>query len=398
MKELPYKFISVVAVFVVVVFIINNINHNFAMNDFKVYYYGAHALLHKQPLYDVLFTLGSGYYKYSPFTALPFCILTVFTYYTACVIHFFITGICIVLTGLLIFRLLNTYVFHETIKSPNAILLLSALCIVKHLVRELTVGNVNVIMLLLVSLCPYFILKQRNGMAALVLALAIITKPFFILLFIPLLIYKNYRVVTQTVLMLLVLIFIPSVVVGFSHNILLHKEWLNSVFVHAAGFVSPDMLNSIIQNWIYEDMPRSAQYAILLIFIGVFYFFWSDEYKSLQGDKKANDTAFILQWFIMVAAMPSLLATDTEHFLMTWPLIMFLLIYLFKNGGKVFTTLFVLSIVMFGGNLSDLIGKKLSSAISDTGVLGLSNLIIIAMVFYICFKQWVNRKAVENEI
>lgn len=197
-KKIPYKFILVASVFFIIDFIIDAIDHRFQLSDFRVYYEAALAITHGNQVYGALFSLAIGYYKYSPFTALVFYPLSVLPYYTACVIDFFLISVSALFTSIVLFHIFSTCVFRRPIKSPNLILSLSVLCISIHLERELGLGNVNMILLLLLSLSLLFIIQKKMVFAGVLLAFVIITKPFFILLLIPILIHRYFKTIAAT--------------------------------------------------------------------------------------------------------------------------------------------------------------------------------------------------------
>ena len=65
-------------------YILQNVNDRFWMNDLVVAYTAAQQLLSGQQIYGKAFGLGSGFYKYSPFTLflfIPFAFLPFFVYF-----------------------------------------------------------------------------------------------------------------------------------------------------------------------------------------------------------------------------------------------------------------------------------------------------------------------------
>ena len=117
----PKFFIVFVALACLAIFVFENINHRFWLNDFKVYYGGATALLNGEQVYGVLYSLGSGYYKYSPFTALlaiPFCL---FNFNTAAIFQFFILSFSIIL---LFFEYLTRFCYQNDTENPKLTLAL----------------------------------------------------------------------------------------------------------------------------------------------------------------------------------------------------------------------------------------------------------------------------------
>jgi hypothetical protein len=77
----PYvPFIVFATVLFAAIFAIEKINERFWLNDFKVYYSAAQALISGEQVYGVPFGLDTGFYKYSPFVAMLFVPYTFFNY------------------------------------------------------------------------------------------------------------------------------------------------------------------------------------------------------------------------------------------------------------------------------------------------------------------------------
>ncbi len=357
-KSIPYKFILFAVIVFIADFAIENINHKFQLSDFKVYYEAADALTSGKQLYGMAFTLGSGYYKYSPFTALLFYPLSLLPYYAACVLDFILISASIIVTALILFNLLNKYFFNSNAKSPNLILSLALICIATHLVRELELGNVNILMLLVLCLALHFLLQNKMMLAGLFIALVIITKPFFILLLIPLVIRRYYKVIVIISILLVVFVLLPALFLGFGKNLDLHKEWLNTMLIHADAFPSPNTIEAVIRNNVSLPFSSSFQYIVMTILLIPYCLFIWRNIKTSGSNENAK--SFIMEWFVLLAIMPSLFKTDTEHFLMTLPVILYIIMYLFSRKNIPLTLLFIALILLYAGNSSDLLGKELS--------------------------------------
>src|SRR5688500_7819899 len=86
----PYSFLLICAGFCGLMFLIENKNGAFLLNDFKVYYEASREFIqHGQP-YGQAFGLSSGFFKYSPATLLVFLPYTAFSFETAKIIHFIV--------------------------------------------------------------------------------------------------------------------------------------------------------------------------------------------------------------------------------------------------------------------------------------------------------------------
>jgi hypothetical protein len=86
-------------------------------------------------------------------------------------------------------------------------------------------------------------------------------------------------------------------------------------------------------------------------------------------------------FFLIFALVPSLTHTDTEHFLFSMPLFLFILLSFEKNEKPRALYLFLfLALIPFLFNSPDLVGKKWSLRM-DEGGLGWGNFILISVFF-----------------
>lgn len=388
MKIPPWKFIFFASLIFIADFVLENVNHKFLLNDFKVYYGAATAIASGKQVYNVAFSLGSGYFKYSPFFALLFYPLSLLPYYIACVLYFLIVSIVIILLCNLVLDLISSAIIRKSVKSVTLILILSFLCILTHLVRELDLGNINVILLFLLCLCLQYIIEHKMWLAGILFGFAVITKPFFALLIIPLIVRKYYKALFSAGITILLLSLITAIFTGFSHCVELYEEWFSTMLVHASAFPSPNTIEAIIRNMSGVKVNGLFQYFVMLVFLSAFIVFClSNSYKNKSPEQRSSDLVF--EWFLIIALIPSLVKTDTEHFLLSLPIIMFLLIVVVYKKRPLNYFLFALLIIFYVGNISDLIGTKLSLAMYNAGLLGLSNVLIalFSVIHYVKYNR-----------
>jgi hypothetical protein len=92
----------------------------------------------------------------------------------------------------------------------------------------------------------------------------------------------------------------------------------------------------------------------------------------------------VFEYLLVLALIPNLMVTDFEHFMFSAPLIAFMLMYLYSQKDKVLLlVLTVLSFLLYGGNLREVVGTSVSSWMTGHGMLGLGNLVIISLSVYI---------------
>ncbi len=389
MKTPPYKFVLFASVFFLADFILENVNHKFSLNDFKVYYGAAGAITTSSQLYNIAFSLGSGYYKYSPFIALLFYPLSLLSYPVACIVYFIIVSCITVFTFNLILAILQTHFSVYEVKTPALVLSIAFVCLITHIVREVDLGNINMILLCLLSLCIYYLGKAKMLHAGILLGLVIITKPFFVLLFIPLLIYRSYKTAFTAAITLLLASVTPVPFLGFNHTVDLNRQWFNAMLNHSDSFPSPNTIEAISRYYAGVPELKILQYLIILVLIAAYITLSILNYRR-QLTPEARKSSLVFEWFLIIAIIPSILKTDTEHFLFTLPLIMFLIIFLFQKRNIIYSSFFTLSIILYAGNISDLIGMDLSHKMYNAGLLGIANLLLLIFACLVYYKKYQN--------
>jgi hypothetical protein len=99
----------------------------------------------------------------------------------------------------------------------------------------------------------------------------------------------------------------------------------------------------------------------------------------LQGTTWSSDIRF-KEYFLLVALVPNLVHTDTEHFMWVWPMLS-LAIYAAMQKETTARTLTIallaIAFVPFALNSPDIVGKDLR-LLFDEGGLGIANLLILA--------------------
>jgi hypothetical protein len=121
-------------------------------------------------------------------------------------------------------------------------------------------------------------------------------------------------------------------------------------------------------------------YVILFVFTR-----WKGNKSSEKGENEKF--FFIMEYYTLLAIIPNLLLTDTEHFLFSLPLIMVLLNYLFVFKNPISIAIFAILIFLYEGNSSDILGHSLANKLDEMGMLGISNLFIMAFSMYVVLKK-----------
>lgn len=373
----------------ILIFTIENINGRFWLNDFRVYYGAADAMVHGQPFYGIPFGLDSGLYKYAPVILFLFAPSGLVPFYIACILHFIFLSLCIWFSFLLIRRIMNVWVFVKKIPNEGLMLSLAFAGICIHLVRELHLGNINSLLLLLSCLTLLCLLEKKNTAAGILFGLILLFKPFFIFLIIPVILRKRWGAVIALCGALTAGLILPALAFGIAGNISIHREWVTNLLSHNEGYESYQSLFSVIRNNIFPGIPGYFQY-IVFIAGGLFAVVLAG--LNLRRERKITGEAgagadLAMEWFIILALIPSLVKTDTEHFMATAPLLVFLFYYLSSEKKLLPAMILAVLLFFFGGNSTDLLGRDLSDTLFRAGMTGIANLLIIAMTLIIYFRD-----------
>lgn len=372
----------------------------FKLRDFEVYYTAAKHLITGQQVYGIPFGLGSGYYKYSPFALFLFIPLAALPFPISKLIYYFILASAVIFGIYFSDKILRKFVFSSVEPHPtDRVILLTALIGGFHYYRELILGNINMILLgiLLIALTisntdrfkRSFISQSGSG---LLLAIAIMIKPHFII-FLPALAFRKKWWALKGAIAGIVFAFFFPLVLGFQKATRLTMDWFNIMKLHNESVVGAENTIFAWTNKIFFGrhihIPEKILFISLLCLValaiaGIIYFNRRSENKTSGQDKqKMIISDWTFEFFMLLALVPNLTKTDTEHFLLSTPLILFLLsalnhpVQIKKTSKWILISIVCLAFILYGGNWHDLIGDKLSKLWDDFGLLGLGNMLII---------------------
>jgi Gpi18-like mannosyltransferase len=226
------------------------------MNDFNVVHRAGTRILHKENLYN--FQDGHYLYKYSPFFALLVAPIGLLPRSVAG--FFWLLGMCVCL--FFIMKIAKKMIMAD--KPPPAYFyLLSLLLASKFLVREITLGQTDFLILLFIFLCLLFTHRGKEFLAGIFLALSVLIKPTS-LIFIPYFLYKKkFRLTVSAITMSLFLLVLPSLVYGFSRNLSLLSDWKTIMSVSSPPLLANDMNQSIFA-FLYR-LFTSAPYEVNIL-------------------------------------------------------------------------------------------------------------------------------------
>jgi hypothetical protein len=385
-------YVLIMALFFTAFAVMEAINKRFWLHDFQVYYDAATHFSSGKTVYGIAFGLGSGYYKYSPFALFIFFPLTLVHYDVAKVIYFIFLSLLIMITVIVSDRLVKEKLLGQHNTKPRLIILfLITIAFVQHIYYELHLGNINILLLLLSLLALHLVLKKKEWAAGLFLTLAILIKPHFVILIPLLFLRKRFVTIVSCIAGIVFGLLIPSLYAGFSANMQLLGEWKETMLQHN---ISPVKGQDTIYSWLYRVSGSSIAgasqnifvlsvlvFTALLIFAFIIYN--QRREAEITDNKGLGIKNSVFEYLVLLALIPNLTVTDSEHFLFSVPLIAWVINYLFiRKPGYLLSVLVIIILFLYGGNLREAIGAPASKWMTTTGILGLGNLLLIGMSIY----------------
>ena len=376
-------------IFLLLNIILDVINQRFWLNDFRVYYEAASHLRTHQTIYGEAFGLGSGFYKYSPFAAFLFIPISLLNYSVAKIIFFCISSTAIIT----VFYYLQNWLqyFFKTEKTKNYFLIsfFTLLICAVHLQRELHLGNVNMQLICLLVIAFHLIIYQKKLAAGILIGLATCFKPHFLILIPLFVLRKEWKILFTSIISVLLFLIFPAITLGWENNYNNLLQWLATMQTHNAANEGNEQTFLYMAHRFF-NLPNSTFIWLSLIAATALGFgllclkHFKDEKENISLLKKD----FAMEYFTLIAIVPNLVITDTEHFLFAMPIIFSLITFLFfTENSRLIIGISIVVLILFGLKITDVIGNDMADVYLQNSLLGISNLIIILLLNFIFEKQ-----------
>lgn len=396
------RFTLIFGLLAMLLFVAEHVNGRGWMHDFRVYWGAANALIHGDPLYGVSHGLDSGVFKYAPAFALFFVPFALLPYPIAAAIHFAAIAAAFLWATLAMDRLLRIRMLSDRPIS-FAVLLLGGLVAVVHLHRELHLGNINMLLLALLLLAIERSLKGKAVLAGVLFGSVILAKPHFVVLLPLLLMRQRWTEVGLSLLTIGTGLLLPALFLGLGEDLALHKAWLDQMARHNATliYLGGDDLGSV--NTLYSFAHRAllkhlgamgsavGAYSILALVALAFGAFVLRNLWRERSNKTGMPSATTFELLLLIALVPSITLTDTEHFLLSMPLVLWVLHHLLPRARPRWLAFAAIPVLFaYGGNWEDALGP-LSEDYIHYGVLGMGNIGLLLLSAYLFERQRSNQ-------
>lgn len=362
------------------------------MRDLQVYYDAAGKLLQGESPYGEAFGLSSGFYKYSASAAVIFMPFHALGWWLTRMFFFILISASVAW-----FLPRWTARFRQELSFEDRfqpwVVVFSAVALAGHISRELLLGNVNWLLFLLVF-AAFFQLRKRELLAGLLLALALTFKPHFAVILPWLILRRHFKAFTALVSGFLVLLLLPSVGWGFERTGELLRQWAEAMQAHNTGLAeSPNtfygmfsMLTGVDHSWVVMLFLGLTAGCVLWWMIHHF-----REEKRIRERTMDEHSGFsgrsgqplrsnrLLEYATLLALVPNLVHTDTEHFMWTFPLIVTAgSAWLSSPRRHIIPAIMIaLALIPYTLNTPDIWGQEAAEFFDKGGVLGLANAVLI---------------------
>lgn len=376
MKRSEWVFTGFLCLFLLLFVVVEINNKRFETNDLKVYYGATTDFVNGNNPYLHPYGLGSGLYKYTPFTLYLFLPQAGMTYFSVQLIHVSLVLLSLIVVMISMRRMVSAF---SSLRFKSSWLYLVLVVFVIHITRELHLGNVNVLLLLLFLLGVSSYLNKNDVSTAIWWSLMLVLKPILLPIFIPLIFLKKWRIILFSTLFGISFVVITFFLHGWNYAFELWTSWLNALSNHDGHVVSMNSLGKIGEVYFGIASRWVLPVFTIVVLVGLMLI---DFLRNARTNKQ------LLTWFfVFLAIVPNVFVTDTEHFLFSIPLV-FLLLNELKEAKKWFYWLvFGIGMLFFSFNSTDLLGKELARIVFDSGCLGIGNLLFISLYLYLHFQS-----------
>lgn len=362
--------------------VLNMINGRFQMRDLQVYYDASMWLFDGESPYGRAFGLSSGYYKYSSTAALLFTPLHVLGWFPGRIFFF------LLISGSFAFRIPQFIDWiQEQLKTTikrDAIAALVVISLIGHFSRELLLGNVNWLLLVWVF-SGFILLKSKPVLSGALFALTLIFKPHFVIIIPWLILRREWTSIKSLAVSVPLLLFLPAIGWGWDDNLLFLKEWIGAMQAHNASLAeSANTLYGIPAK--LTGIEGSSWIVLFLAVVSFLILAWMlRHFREERANSSLTETNRLLEFSALLAIIPNLVHTDTEHFMWTFPMLVMLAIYWLQMKGIgrwVVGVLWALSLIPFAFSTPDIWGSEGARWLEQSGVLGIANIVLIGITLF----------------
>jgi hypothetical protein len=351
------------------------------MTDFQVCYRGGQRLLMGETLYRP--TDGHLQYKYSPLSAVFFSLFTFVPYETAKILWYYFEWIFLIGIFYLSLRLLP-------VQNKKTVYLVgfSLLILAKFIGREFELGQINTLIIFLLTLSLGRSLAGEEAKGGLAYGCSLFFKPYA-LIFLPyFLLKKKFRLVVIGVVTLLLGLWLPAVFYGFRGNFLVLREWVGTLSRSTPGLLTAGD-NASLYAFIFKHVKGETRILDELLILLVFLFLALAFLKMMKTGKAANlEKPEVLEASFLFILIPFLSPLGWYYNYLYAVTAIMLLLNSLDRFQPVWKYILIADFLIIGGSLREVLGKEIFRFYTHQSLVAVNFLIMILCLYYARVKKY----------
>jgi len=350
------------------------------MSDFGVPYRNALRIMTGETLYRV--EDGHLQFKYAPVSALFYVPLALLPLETAKVIWYCLELVLLFAVFWLSYRLLP-----DKKKGRWFVLGFSLLVMLKFVGREMELGQVNILIVFILTLMLAAIIKSRDVQAGVLWALSLFFKPYA-LVFLPYFILKKrFRVVAAGMAALAAGLAFPVLFYGVRGNFEVLKEWIATLSLSTPGLIAVGD-NASLLAFLRKILPGSLAHFDGILWLafgtgaaGVFLWMMAKAKKDRVRSPEILEAAFLM---ILIPVLSPLGWYYNYLYGLLAVVMIMNNISTFSRAWKYVT---VVDAIIIGGTLREVLGKSLFRFYTHSSLVVVNFLVLLVVLAYIRAKK-----------
>ncbi len=351
------------------------------MSDFGVCYQGGKRILKGETLYRA--SDGHLQYKYSPPSAVFFSLLALLPYEAAKFIWYLSELVFLYLSLILSYKILP-----KKLKKKGTVIVLSLLILAKFCAREIELGQVNIHILLILTLMLLAVINHKDVLAGLWWGLTLFFKPYA-LVFLPyFLLKRRFRLVATGIVVAILGLFSPVVFYGFEGSLVVMKEWLSSLSRSTSPLLAT-FDNASLYSFFLNILPAQKTELALVFIIGVsFLIGLSFLGMMFLGKRESLKKPEVLEFAFLIILIPLFSPLGWYYnYLYSILAIILLLNYIEKLPAFLKYGL-IINFIIIGISLKEILGKTAFDFYTQNSLVVINYLIVLFFLFFIRFRKY----------
>ena len=350
------------------------------MSDFSVCYQGGKRILGGETLYRI--SDGHLQYKYSPPSAVFFSWLALLRYEAAKFIWYLSELIFLYFSLILSYKILPS-----KLKKKGTIIGFSLLILAKFYAREIELGQVNIHIILVLTLMLLAVLSHKDILAGLWWGLTLFFKPYA-LVFLPyFLLKRRFKLVAAGIVVAILGLFSPVVFYGFKGNIIVLKEWLTSLSRSTSPLLAT-FDNASLHSFFLNILPfQKTELALILticasLLIGLS--FLGMMFLGKKGLKKPE----VLEFAFLFILIPLLSPLGWYYNYLYSILALILLLNYMEKFPAFLKYGLIINFIIIGVALKEILGKNAFDFYTQNSLLVINYLIVLFYLFFTRIRKY----------